>query len=99
MNIVEMESGREIEDFCMDTFLIRVYPVADRWHVTQIERNNQQTRALTDFEIKNDALSYALAVAEARPGAVVEVYGPDGALEARSAYWIDRNSSSRLGRR
>lgn len=98
MDIVGMEGMHRSDGLSMEAFLIRVYPVADRWYVAQATRD-QEARALTDFEFKSDALSYAIAVAETRPGAVVEVYGPDGALEARSAYWMDKNSSWRLGRR
>lgn len=98
MDIAGIERMHQRDGLNMEAFLIRVYPVADRWHVSQAQRD-QRARSLTDFQIKSDALSYAIAVAEARPGAVVEVYGPDGALEARSAYWIDRNCSSPLGRR
>lgn len=98
MDIVESGRMHQIDGIGMETFLIRVYPVAERWHVTQAERD-QCARSLTDFKLKSDALSYAIAVAEAKPGAVVEVYGPDGALEARSAYWMDKNSPSRIGRR
>ncbi|MGV8899668.1 MAG: hypothetical protein ACOH2B_10580 [Burkholderiaceae bacterium] len=41
---------------------------------------------MTDFDARDDALEYAISLAQSQREAVVEIYGEGGLLEARSEY-------------
>ena len=89
-----------------NSVVIRVYPTGRGWNVVETggghgaqslngvgvrPTTHQDGKAMSDFETKDEALSYAMSLAEERLRAVVEVYGEDGALEARSAYGMARS--------
>ena len=80
----------------MDTVVMQVSPVPQGWSVTKVE-GTQCAKSLTNFKTKGDALSFAMFLAKTESRSVVEIYDEDGLLEARSAYWITENFSSRFG--
>lgn len=43
-------------------------------------------KSIADFMVRDDALEYAISLAQSQREAVVEVYGEGGLLEARSEY-------------
>jgi hypothetical protein len=91
---VEAESINPVDD----TVVIQVSPVPQGWSVTRAE-GTQRAKSLTDFKIKEDALSFAMFLAKTEPRAVVEMYDEDGLLEARCAYWVAKNVHPGMGRR
>lgn len=66
----------------MEAIVFRICVVAAGWAV--IESYCRKSSA--DFAARDDALEYAISLAQSQRQAVVEVYGEDGLLEARSQY-------------
>lgn len=77
MQSVEAENGDRVEPG-----IIRVYPGLAGWNVAESEFS----RLLAKFEAKEEALGYAMSLAESKSPTTIEVYDKSGVLEARSAY-------------
>lgn len=81
MQSIEAETNNQLHQA-----IIRVYPGLAGWNVAESEFS----RLLAKFDAKEEALGYAMSLAEAKTHTVVEVYGKGGVLEARSAYQVSQ---------
>lgn len=77
-----MQNVEVIEAERLEPAIIRVYPGIVGWNVAESEFS----RLLAKFEAKEEALGYAMSLAENKSPTTIEVYGKSGVLEARSAY-------------
>ncbi|MFC3111028.1 DUF2188 domain-containing protein [Undibacterium arcticum] len=74
------------------TTVLRVRPMAARWNVT----NSSSVVPIADFDERDDAVEYAIAVAQIKQHTVVEVYGKEGRLEARSEHALNAFEATQL---
>lgn len=75
-----------MRDEKMETIVFRIRIAVAGWTVIA----SSYRKSIADFEARDDALEYAISLAQSQPQAVVEVYGEDGSLEARSEYAFGR---------
>ncbi|MEO6352545.1 MAG: hypothetical protein ABI575_03550 [Oxalobacteraceae bacterium] len=66
----------------MDGVVFRICAAVVGWTVIE----SRCGESIADFELRDDALEYAISLAQRQTQAVVEVYGDGGLLEARSTY-------------
>jgi hypothetical protein len=71
-----------MRDEKMEATVFRIRVADAGWTVVE----SYCMRSIADFEVRDDALDYAFALARSQPQAIVEVYGEGGLLEARSEY-------------
>ena len=65
-----------------EAIVFRICVAAAGWSVIE----SFYRKSIADFEARDDALEYAISLAQSQREAVVEIYGEGGLLEARSEY-------------
>lgn len=71
-----------MSDETTEAIVFRICAAAAGWIVIK----SSCRKSIADFAARDDALEYAIALAQSQREAVVEVYGESGLLEARSEY-------------
>lgn len=75
----------------MEAAVFRIYLSDAGWTVLETFCR----RPITEFADRDDALEYAIWLAQNQPRAVVEIYGKGGLLEARGEYTAPTDAAGR----
>ena len=71
--------------------VFRICAAANGWTVIKFYCR----KSVADFAARDDALEYAISLAQSQREAVVEIYGEGGLLEARSEYAFGTEDAGR----